>query len=508
MTKTQQNRITTSIMNLWVKSIGQLTIWSVALFFFISCKEDVAELGYPNPNKKFKVLYAEIPLESSVLLRDSLRTSNFYYSGEPNRFLVGGYQDERFGKVMASTVTQFFTTAPVLIDKESVYDSVSLQLQFDLYHYGSSQKTSQSLLVYKLEDVIKFDNLKNFFNKTTVNTGELLGSKSFTINPSDFDTFARSSADYDTVITVKIPLSNAFGRDLFNVAVKWRDYATPDDSVFVHYSRFVEQFKGLVIKPDVSDKAIGFAPSASGTRVLVHYHTPKDTTVIGFGMSGVISFNQIDGDRSASELAQVQAYHQEYLQTSDTRYVQSGTGVLTRVDFGKFFEFIDTIPNILINSAEMVVENVESNSYPVPPSLVLRNLKPETNRFRRYTAHNVKDSSDYVHYRGYFPYDIATADAPALVDSDLTFYARGDKSGGLTWSSSKSSYSGVFTLLLQQMTVRTDDRTPLKAFVLYPGSDLNTIPAFRSGAKSLNRAVFPKSGIKLKVYYTKPLDVQ
>jgi hypothetical protein len=87
-------------MNLWASRIGQLTTLAVALFFF-SCEDETSTLGYKNPNSKFKVSYVEIPIESSVLLRDSVRTTNFTYSGEPNKFLVGSYTDPVFGKITA-----------------------------------------------------------------------------------------------------------------------------------------------------------------------------------------------------------------------------------------------------------------------------------------------------------------------------------------------------------------------------------------------------------------------
>ncbi|MGC3947385.1 MAG: DUF4270 family protein [Chryseolinea sp.] len=496
-------------MNLWVNRIGQLTILSVALFFFISCQEDVSTLGYKNPNSKFKVSYAEIPITSSVLLRDSLRTSNYSYSGEPNRLLVGMYQDDRFGSVSSSAVTQYFPVNNSKLASTAVYDSVSLQLQFDLYHYGSTAKSPQSLSVYKLEDVLLFDNIKNFFNKTTVNTGELLGSKSFTINPKDFDDFAKSTTDYDTVITIKIPLSNAFGREIFEAAINWRDSSEAGDDLFVKYVDFTAKFKGLVIKPETSDKAVGFNPSALNTRLLIHYHTTADTTAINLGLSGVIGFNQITGDRSASELAEIQQYHQPYLEDTDKRYIQSGAGILTKIDLSAFYEFLDTIPNIMVNSAELVVENVESSStLPPPPTIILRNLTPDNNRFRKFSKSRPQDSLDIIHYRGFLNYDRAVANTPAIIDNDNVYYVRGDKATLLSYSSTKNSYSGIFTLLLQQMSIRNDDRTPLKAFVLYPGSDASTTPAFTSGAKSLNRAIFPRSGIKLKIYYTKPLDVQ
>lgn len=492
-------------MNLWVNRIGQLTLVSVALFF-LSCQEDVSVLGYKNPNSKFKVSYVEIPLESSVLLRDSLRTSNFYYNGEPNRLLVGKYDDDRFGSVSSTAVTQYFTVNDAKLSSSAVYDSVSLQLQFDLYHYGSAANTQQSLSVYELEDVLKFSDIKNYFNKSTVTSGQLLGSKSFTIDPEDFNDFAKSTTDYDTVITVKIPLTYTFGKDIFDAAIRWRDYASPEDSLFIQYTKFTEQFKGLVIKPDVSDKAIGFTPSAT-SRLLIHYHTASDTTTLNLSLSGVISYNQITSDRSASELSQIQEYHQEYLQDTDTRYIQSGTGILTKVDFSPFYSFLDTIPNIMVNSAELVVENVEASSYAPPKSLVLRNLH-SNNRFRFHKSGNPQDSIDMVLYRGFFSYDIATLTSPAVVDNDQVFFARGDKANSLTYSSTKASYSGVFTLLFQQMSIRDNVRTPLTSFVLYPGTDLASTPAFSTGAKSFNRAIFPRNGIKLRIYYTKPLTEQ
>lgn len=492
-------------MNLWVNRIGQLTALSVALFFLLSCQEEVSVLGYRNPNTKFKVYYYEIPLESSVLLRDSLRTSNYFYVNEPNRLLVGGYQDDRFGSVSATAVAQYFTTTFGKLPADAVYDSVSLHLQFDLYHYGAAGATPQTVSVYTLEDQILVENRRNYFNNTPATTGELLGSNSFRINPDDFDDFAASTTDFDTVITFRVPLKYAFGRELFAAAERWRD---SDDELYVDDSLFVRTFKGLVIKPEATDKVVGFSPTANNTRLLLHYHTSTDTLALPLSFAGLANFNQIIGDRNGTEVAQVTEYHQEYLNDSETRYVQSGTGLLTKVDFRNFYSFIDSIPNLLVNSAELVVENVESGSLPPPPGFVLRNLNPSNNRFREYQLSNAQDSIDNNRYRGFFTFDFSTATSPAVIDDDFVYYVRGDKANSLAYSKSRSSYSGVFTLLVQQMTIRGDDRSQLTDFVLYPGSDVYTKPAFTSGAKSVNRAIFPRSGIKLRIYYTKPLNVQ
>src|SRR6187431_2272738 len=108
MTKTQPNRTTIFITNLWVNRVRQLAILAVALFFY-SCTDDNNYLGYPNPNSKFDVKYIELSVASSVY-SDQIRSSNFFYPSEPQRLLVGKYSDSKFGEVSSSACGQFFTT--------------------------------------------------------------------------------------------------------------------------------------------------------------------------------------------------------------------------------------------------------------------------------------------------------------------------------------------------------------------------------------------------------------
>ncbi|HET7179079.1 MAG TPA: hypothetical protein VFI14_05110, partial [Chryseosolibacter sp.] len=127
-------------MNLWVRTLGQLALLTVALFFF-SCEDESSILGFKNPNKKFKVNYVDIPLPSDVFLLDSLRTSNYYdvnrYPNELLRMLVGQYADDQLGDVRAAAFTQFFTSSPSKLTSTAVFDSVTLQLRFDFYTYGN-----------------------------------------------------------------------------------------------------------------------------------------------------------------------------------------------------------------------------------------------------------------------------------------------------------------------------------------------------------------------------------
>ena len=76
--------------------------------------------------------------------------------------------------------------------------------------------------------------------------------------------------------------------------------------------------------------------------------------MFAMNFSGVIGFNQIKSDRTGTELEPVKEYFTDALQESDKRYIQSGVGILTKLDFSKFYEFTDTVPYSLINSAELV----------------------------------------------------------------------------------------------------------------------------------------------------------
>ena len=114
---------------------------------------------------------------------------------------------------------------------------------------------------------------------------------------------------------------------------------------------------------------------------------------------------------------------------------------------------------------------------------------------RKFSTLRSQDATDYIGYNGYLRYDVAVQNAAPIVDNDSAFYAFGDRSPVLAYSSSTNSYSGVLSLFLQQLTLE-ENKTIFKSYVLYPTSP--------SAAKSVNRAIFPKDKIKLKVYYTKP----
>jgi hypothetical protein len=478
-------------MNLLAKSLGQLAVLAVALFFF-SC-EDPTSLGYENPDKKFDVNYVDIPLESSVLLLDSIRTSNFTFTTDFNRFLAGQYTDPVFGTVNAAFFSQFFTNSTVRLPNNATYDSVTLQLGFDLYNYGSSSASMQTYSVYQLADSLT--GATKLTNNSDFATGALLGSQSYFVDPSEFKKYVDNGTD--TALTLNIKLNQEYGQSLYDMALRYKNATSVEDSAFVFFSKFIQTFKGIAVKADVADKIVRFSPTTS--RIIVHYHTVTSSNLgLILSLSGVTGFSQIKSDWSSTELSGLIPY-QDYLADGATRYIQSGTGVFTKVDLSNFYEFADTIPNAIINSAEFVITDVDP-TYPPPTNLGFRLLN-ENNRERKFSRVNSQDIIDNNAYSGFLRFDTPISNAQdVIVQPDSVFYFINDLSSAaiMSYSSDKKTYNGFATLFTQQLFTK-DNRSKLKHFVLYPLSP--------KASKSVNRTTFPTDKIRLRIHYTLPKNL-
>jgi hypothetical protein len=471
---------------------------TVALFFF-ACEDEANQLGYKNPNSKFKVLYAEIPLSSSVLLLDSVRTSNYTFGKEVNSFLVGQYNDDQFGSVTAQAYGQYFVD-PVnyKLPAEASFDSVSMDFAFNLYYYGTSTASSQSITVYELDQDIPYSNALHYFNKTDVAVKPSpIGSKTFSVDPAVFTKIFNSGKD--SVVRVHIPLANDLGNRIFETAKRFRDGV---DSVFVK-NDFFNEFKGISVKSESGDKIVGFRTSTS-SKITLHYHTPQtDSLEMYLYFTSLGGYNKITPQWGASELSGLAQTYTDFYPASGNRYIQNGTGVVTKIDFSKFLEFTDTIPNMILNSAQLVIDNVVESTFDPPTSFSLRALKPN-NRQKVYLSDNAQDNADLTSYRGllqfdYYQYNRSTgAEHNAVVDSDSVMFVSNDSGSGsvVGYNKDKKQYSGLLTLFMQQLYLKSEGKTRFTQFALYPVS-----PVY---AKSVNRVIFPASGIKLRIYYTKP----
>lgn len=484
-------------MNLWAKSLGQFAFLAIALSFF-SCEDDTIQ-GYKT-NPKFKVSYKEFVLPSSVIQLDSIRTSNFFFASETNGLLLGQYMDPVFGNVKADFYTQFYAVNPVSINGTSQFDSVSLELAFDLYSYGGYSSHEQNVTVYELSENLYDENTIDYTNETSTATRPSpLAMHAFSVDAQQFDEWLEDRKD--TTLTVQFRLPNTFGQRIFNVV---KDFSTggTDSSKFASREEFLAEFKGIAVKSDGGDKIVRFNPRSAETRLRIHYHTSTDTVDYQFSFVNQVNYSQISFDRSGTALAGIVNKYEEYLTDDPFRYIQSGSGLVTKIDLKPFLDFVKSEDNILLNGVELVAEDVVTNSALTPPAaLAVRAIDSASNRLKKYAANNPQDLFDIVSYSGYLLADFASrfTNTAIQIERDSAFYVVNDigSSSVLAYDETSKSYSGFVTSFFQQLTYN-DGRSHLRYFVLYP-----TIP---SGAKSVDRAVFPADKIKLRIYYTTPLE--
>lgn len=483
-------------MNLWARSIGRALFAAVALFFF-SCEDESSFLGFKNPTPKFDVTYVEIPVTSSVLLVDSLRTVNFYSDNTP-RLLVGSYSDEQFGEVKSTAFTQFYTTTASKLGAGASFDSVTIDLRFDFYTYGSEDLTNQRIAIHEVTEVLEPAKWRYFHNNTvTPYDPTPLGVKDFTVDVEAFDKYVAD--DKDTTITLHLPLSWDFGKRIFDLALTYRDATDSTDSVFVRYNEFVREFKGLAIVSNSGDKIVSFRPGATASRITLHYHdNQNDSLRLTLAFNGLLSYNHITSERGATDLGGLTSYHQDFLPPNNMRYVQSGTGIITKLDFGAFFDFVqaDTNASLIVNEAELVIEEIDNTyGYDPPNSLHLYAMKENSRYWKHARPADANYQEDLRMLAAYDQY-LAVTDT-----ADRYFAPMGEgQIFQLELADDGDRYNGFMTRFVHQLSIKDEQKPLLRYFALVPSN-----PPF---GKSVERLVFPENAVKLRVYYTRPTGMQ
>lgn len=483
-------------MNLWARRIGQLLL--VAPFLF-ACKEDTSLLGFKNPNSKFKVRYVEIPIASSNYLVDSLSTSTFISNGV-GQFLVGEYLDADLGKVTAIAQTRFLPLRRDTILKTTKFDSAFIELRYTFNAVGANQNpTNQTFEVFELTEALEYDSLPYYMNRSLKAVGaEVLGD---TIVSPDVADFTEMLEDRDTLI-LKIRIQ-AFGEKLFNEALAYSNGADPD-STYYFPDKFVEKYKGLSIQSASGDKIFGFSINDPFSKISVHYSAPADTVArtINFtfstsSASRTMAFNHISSDRTGSEVEGINFYVDKT--DKDVRYSQSGIGIMTKLDFSNFFNFTDTIPkiisgtdtvpSIIINSAELILSEIQKTGGFNPASSYKLAVLRDNNRLA--PVKTGADSTNVISYGGWLVPDNTVARFPVMTPiGDIA------NSAALSYSSTTNSYSAFLSVFLQELSIAKADKTQFKKYVLVPASIRINQDVSRFGVH--------KDNIKLKIYYTVP----
>jgi hypothetical protein len=299
-----------------------------------------------------------VTIDVSTVKFDPLVTSN------ESRILVGNYDDPLFGKVKADSYFQVSTSTFNLYSQDSdtdareyVFDSIAMILKYDDYYYADTTKV-QTLNIHRVlkkfmpntEEVSFYNNSALDYNSTS------LGTITYKPKPIGKD-------------SVNVKLNNDFGLELFN---KFKNNEITSSSEFTEY------LKGfaLVSGSNTSNSIIGFNMSS----VLRLYYSKgtgsvDDTYSMDFAiLAASKQFNAISSDR-AGTLIQDLPLSKMNLSSSYTGnkgFIQSGTGIVCRIDFPNIKQLKYLSEKGVIVDAKLLLKpakNTYSGMFPLPEKL-------------------------------------------------------------------------------------------------------------------------------------------
>ncbi len=389
----------------------------------------------PNTDN-LQVVYTDtVTVLRSTVMKDSL------YSSSGN-ILAGRYEDELLGGIEAKGFLLASVAAGISLQERAVYDSLVLITKCNYAYADTTRRFRVS--VHELLDDITRDHFFNTSNAAYESSP--LGIKEFLPRPRSND-------------SLRIRLSDQLGQRLFT---EGRANNIKSQEALMKY------FKGLVLVAGQSNKAgfVGFVKE--NTSIQLHYHVdgPDGKTKYSSELTTGHFFNQVKNDRSGTDFAGLVASRNglSSVATDGVSVVQSGVGLMTRLDFPFLHQFGFDLGKVIVNRAFLRIQLPRNPAVPymAPPA-----------RIALYTtgANNDWDLSSPAIVTGKFEEDLVYNERYYQLD--------------------------VSSLMMQLVQEKT--RNPY-GFLIGPlsgGSDnASTYPT------TLDRLVLPKGSVKLLVYYT------
>lgn len=400
------------------------------------------------------VMIDTVTVDISTINFDSLVTSG------QNRILIGNYDDPIFGKVKSNSYFQLASGTYSLnnggSDTEAVnfvFDSISMILKYDNYHYGDTTKV-QTFDIHRLTQKVKPNvDDASFYNNSSLSYDEKsIGTISYRPRPIEKD-------------SIIIKMDDAFGEAIFQ-KIKKRE--------ITDFDSFSEYLKGLVIVPSTSTSSsvIGFNVATSKVRLYYSKYqadTEQTPYIIDLTIQDATKqFNSISSDKTGTLIQNLPVSSSKLSSSLTNRqgFIQSGTGVACRIDFPNIKQLKYISDKGAIVDAQLIlkpVNNSYSEQYPLADSL------------RIYVADNLNRMNGYL-----------TNSAGSTVYGILN-----KKTDEFNENVGYTIPIGNF--LQKEMWKQTDSKSSL----------ILTLPAI---SKTVNRIVLgdqkhPNNKIQLKIYY-------
>ena len=438
--------------------------------FYISCDE-TSEIGIDellsDQKNKIKVHYVEIPLNTSNIYLDSVRT-------DEGDVYFGKYSNSIFGDVNSIAYAQFSfqkgdEVQPIpgeiaenyyLPNESSKLDSAVLYLKFSKV-YGTPTFNEQEITIAQIQDTLFSSALYTSSRYVEINS---------TIGQIGFTRFKTNNTD--TFLTV--PISEFYGKFLLNRIV--------DD---VQTVELIDQTRGIAFVPgENNSQLVSFDLDHEDSKLVVFFNNPEEGNayspaddslqyIFRFNSPLTKKYSYYDIDRSSSDLSSIDGINtNEKFNIQNKIYWQSATGIYPVINLDNFHSFLDTASNIVLNKVEIITGPIDNVNSFIPPSKSLYYIL-KNNRLN--------------------PVGIISNPEENMVMKDNAYYSdESDPAEHIFDSIVSFSYRGESTVFFQELALNNISADELISFPELPNS--------------FDNLVIDKDKIYLKVYYTKYKD--
>lgn len=450
-------------MTLWVRKFGLI----LGLAFFIFACGDPGEIGLDlNPeNGAFYAKFNDVKVLSTVIQQEDIVSDNSTRINETTqspssggRLLIGAYSTQDFGKFTSKGFSSLYLGSANFGPEGFVYDSLVLRVKVD-YLYGPNFEGNKRISVHELSQEILLDSLYLTKNSTPY-IDQAVGEMNFDVSS------LVDSARIDTVYSVR--LSDELGQRFF-------DKALSDTTTYNNNLEFRKFFNGFAFVPDESNEVLaGIYVESQETFIRMYLHDATDTTYFDYifqgydpdGLNITRYYNNTSLDKTGSAIEGIPDYYKDFDTDNEFSYIQASSGVLTKLDFTSYLNFIDTIDHLIINRAEMVIPVNYYDDKVTPSASLSLYIADDNNRFVvNYDSANVKFSYPTV--------------------------------GGLSFeketNENKGRYYGVITNYIQDLTSGNS---------VYGTNILLGQPNLSNSVVSVNQSIVIKDEMYINVYYS------
>jgi hypothetical protein len=353
--------------------VRKLTGWllGVTLFMVMAC-EDATQLNSVSQTfsrSSMRTAY----IDTFSVFMSTVQLDTFPTSGT-GTVLLGSYKDTDLGSVTSSSYFQIAPSSSFTPDTRFLFDSIALVLPLNKYSYGDTTKPF-TLRMHELTEDIK----PRLF---TASNGDV--KVSYFASGSALYNVSKFAYKPDPIFTTTIPYLTPHRTDsLFirlpdDLGLKWFTQAQHDTiDYFTNNVDFIlNYFKGVYMAADDPSNAAMLGINASKVKIRLYYRTFVNDIAVETHFDLPLTntsnqFNHVDVDRSGTAISSLKARGAISSKSlNNVSYVQSGTGLMTRLDFPSVKAFFSDQNLILVNSYLLVypIQNTYNVGNALPPS--------------------------------------------------------------------------------------------------------------------------------------------